>query len=412
MDHKSIDDFVNLADPNAPLRFERVPFSFPLVICYSGGTAKEPKCIVHRRGLILTLKKVSVLHQSLGPGDVVMQYSNTTWIMFQIMMGHLPTGATCICYDGSPLYPDVRRLIRIFERFGVTYFGSSPRYLMELQLATVNPKNEFDIPELRMVNTTDAPLSEEQYKWFYDTFPPSVLLSNTVGGTDTATSLLASDPSAPLFPGEIQMMALGLEIDVLDSDTGKSVRDSGEAGEMVICKPFPSQPPYFWADTNNEKYMSSYFETFPNLDVWAQSDWLSHNANTGGWIMHGRSDGVLNPSGISFGSGEIYAVVETPPFTSDIADTLCVGRRRPSDADEQVFLFIKPKPGRSATDDLRRRVRDAIRSSLSPRHVPKRIVQVDEIPVTINGKKIETTVKALISGTDARLAPLLRTQTS
>ena len=392
------------SNPNQPLIYSRVPFNHPLVICYSSGTTGPPKCIVHQHGLLLNLKKVSMLHSSIGPKDTVLQYSSTSWVMFYIMNGHLATGATTICYDGSPLWPDVRQLLRLIETHRVTYLGTSPRYLYELEKAKVRPKHEFDLGSLRMVNTTGATLSDTQYRWFYTNWPSSIHLSNSAGGTDTATSLIVADPAGPLRIGEIQTRALGQDVDVADPETGASIRDSRQPGEMVVRKQFPSMPTCFWGDKDNKIYKEAYFQRFDKVDVWAQHDWLSYNPTTGGWTMHGRSDGVLNPSGIRFGSGEIYAVVEGPQFTSEVADTLCVGRRRLQDRDEVVFLFVVMAHGRNFTNDLESRLRNAIRQALSPRHVPRFIIPVDEIPVTINGKKVEMAVKQLISGKDIKVS--------
>jgi acetoacetyl-CoA synthetase len=421
----SMQDFLSLSGRLERLSYEHVPFNYPLVICYSSGTTGPPKCIVHHHGLILNLKKVSVLHNSLGPNDVVMQFSSTSWVLFYIMNGHLATGATTICYDGSPMWPDVRQLIRILAKFKyvlhpihshttppshpplhrATYFGSSPRYLLELQKSSVSPVLEFaSLPSLRMVNTTGATLSPAQYRYFYTHFPPRVHLSNSAGSTDTATSVIAADPTSPLHVGEMQTQALGIDVDVADPESGASMRDSGMQGEMIVRKAFPSMPACFWGDTNNKLYRASYFERFANIDVWAQHDWMSFNPETGGSVMHGRSDGVLNPSGIRFGSGEIYAIVEGPAFNASIAETLCVGRRRSADPDETVFLFVRMASGHNFTPSVAEKLRCAISDGLSPRHVPRFIVEVDEIPVTINGKKVETAVKQLISGQEIKVS--------
>lgn len=256
-----------------------------------------------------------------------------------------------------------------------------------------------------MINTTGAPLSPDQYTWFARAFPPSVHLSNTAGGTDTATSILASDPSGPLHAGEMQMAALGMAADIADPVTGESIATTGEPGELVIRLPFPSMPCFLWGDdADGSLYRATYFSRFADVDVWAQHDWLSRNPRTGGFVMHGRSDGVLNPSGIRFGSGEIYAVVEGPAFNARIGETLCVGRRRPGDADETVFLFVKMLPGMVFDEGLRERVRRAIAEGLSPRHVPAFILEVPDIPVTINGKKVEIAVKQILSGKDIQVS--------
>lgn len=292
--YPTVHDFLHRASHDDDLTFTRVSFNDPLMICYSSGTTGPPKCIVHRHGLCLQTRKISTLHNSLTPTDVVMQYSSTSWVVFYIMCGHFSVGATTICYNGSPLYPDAKQLLRIVERFKVTYFGSSPRYLLEVEMSKCVPKAEFDLSSLKTVYTTGATLSPEQYRWFYRSFPPSIQICNTAGGTDTATSLIALDPDGPIHAGEMQIRALGMDVDILDPATGTSIYGSGEAGEMVIRKPFPSMPCFFWGDGDNRKYKSSYFERFDNIDVWAQHDWLSRNPHTGGFTMHGRSDGVLS----------------------------------------------------------------------------------------------------------------------
>jgi acetoacetyl-CoA synthetase len=420
-------DFLQRANQDDKLTFTRVSFNDPLMICYSSGTTGPPKCIVHRHGLCIQTRKISILHNSLTPADVVMQYSSTSWVVFYIMCGHFSVGAATICYNGSPLYPDAKQLLRIVEKFKVTYFGSSPRYLLEVEMSKCVPKEEFDLSALKTVYTTGATLSPEQYKWFYRSFPPSIQICNTAGGTDTATSLIALDPTGPIYAGEMQIRALGMDVDIVDSTTGASIYDSGEAGELIIRKPFPSMPCFFWGDEGNRKYKSSYFERFANIDVWAQHDWLSRNPRTGGFTMHGRSDGVLSksncatqspipcplakltcrlslsqdPSGIRFGSSEIYAIVESPPFNTLFSNTLCVGRRRPHDTDEAVFLFVVPASKTpTLTPALRAELRASIRANLSARHVPRFIFEVSEVPVTINGKKVEVAVKQIVSGKD------------
>jgi acetoacetyl-CoA synthetase len=293
--YPTIHDFLQRANDKDELTFTRVSFNDALMICYSSGTTGAPKCIVHRHGLCIQTRKISTLHNSLTPNDIVMQYSSTSWVVFYIMCGHFSVGAATICYNGSPMYPDVKQLLRIVEKFKVTYFGSSPRYLLEVEMSKCIPKDEFDLSALRTVYTTGATLSPEQYRWFYRSFPPSVQICNTAGGTDTATSLIALDPTGPIYAGEMQIRALGMDVDIVDSTTGASIYDSGEAGELIIRKPFPSMPCFFWGDTPaNKRYKSSYFERFANIDVWAQHDWLSRNPRTGGFTMHGRSDGVLS----------------------------------------------------------------------------------------------------------------------
>ncbi|KAL4894135.1 hypothetical protein BDV59DRAFT_192507 [Aspergillus ambiguus] len=403
-DFPTLNDFLSKASPSDDLVFTPVPFNYPLMICYSSGTTGAPKCIVHQHGMILQLKKVSAMHSCLTSNDVVMQFSSTSWIVFYGMCGQLTVGATLVLYNGSPLFPDAKQLLRICERYKVTFLGVSPRLLLEMEMSGVIPKTDFDLSSLNTVHTTGAPLSKEQYGWFYRTFPPSVQICNIAGGTETGTALITMDPCGPIHAGEMQVLGLGMDVDIADPVTGESIAHTAEPGELIVRSPFPSMPCFFWGDTNGQLYKSAYFERYENIDVWAQHDWASRNPKTGGYLIHGRSDGVLNPSGIRFGSGEVYAVLEAPPFTDYISNCLCVGRRRPGDTDEHVFVFVMMKPGHSFTQDLRDRIKTAIRNSLSPRHVPKFVLPVPDIPMTINGKRVEVAVKRVISGNDVNLS--------
>lgn len=296
----SIDDFLAKANPDDELVFERVPFNYPLTICYSSGTTGAPKCIVHQHGMIINLKKISAVHNSTTVKDVILQYSSTSWVVFHVMCGYFSCGAKTIVYNGSPMYPDAKQLLRMIEKYRATYFGTSPRYLLEVEMSRSTPKQEFDLNSLRIVYTTGATLSPAQYRWFYKSMPTHIHLCNTAGGTDTATSLVAADPTSPIYAGEMQIFGLGMDVDVAHPETGESILESGEPGELIVRKPFPSMPCFFWGDEGNKKYKESYFERFDKIDVWAQHDWLSCNPKTGGLIMHGRSDGVLSESSLEF----------------------------------------------------------------------------------------------------------------
>ncbi|PVH72081.1 acetyl-CoA synthetase-like protein [Cadophora sp. DSE1049] len=405
--YPALDVFLKLSNPEDALSFCRVPFNYPLTICYSSGTTGAPKCIVHQHGLIMQMKKVSMLHNCLTSKDVVLQYSSTSWIVFYGMCGNLSVGVTLILYNGSPLFPDAKQLLRICHKHEVTYLGLSPRLLLEMEMCAAVPKMEFNLSPLKTVHTTGAPLSHEQYMWFYRVFPPTVQICNIAGGTETGTALIAMDPSGPIYAGEMQICALGIDVDIVD-ETGKSIANTGEAGEMIVRQPFPSMPCFFWGDANGQLYKSAYFERFTTINVWAQHDWLLKNPKTGGYVMHGRSDGVLNPSGIRFGSGEIYAIIEKQPLMDYFTNSLCVGRRRPNDADEQVFLFLVMKPGVMLTKELRAQIKEAIKQGLSPRHVPKYVLAVPDIPITINGKKVEIAVKKVISGKDVKASATIQ----
>ncbi|KAI9686330.1 MAG: hypothetical protein M1822_003675 [Bathelium mastoideum] len=425
--YASIDEFVAKASSTSKLEFKRVPFNHPLFICYSSGTTGPPKCIVHQHGIILQLLKTEVLHDNLGPGDTVMQFTSTTWVVFYVLNGMLAAGATCICYDGSPMYPDIRFMPRVLEKYKCALFATSPRYLLELESSHCLPAHEFDLSALRQISTTGAPLTRDQYHFVRRAFPQNLLLANQAGSTDVATQLLSTDQDGPLFAGEMQCAGLGLALDVLDPATGRSVRNEGMPGELAITKPFPSMPCGFWGDdAERSRYRAEYFSRWAadgdaptatragagaagnrKRDVWAVADWVRWNPATRGWRMTGRSDGVLNPSGIRFGSGEIYAIVEAPPFTTThgVAEALCVGRRRAQDADEAVFLFVRMQDGRGPCGaELKAELREAIACGLSRRHVPRFVEEVLKIPVTVNGKKVEIAVKDVISGNDVRVS--------
>ncbi|KAJ5325328.1 uncharacterized protein N7506_008430 [Penicillium brevicompactum] len=383
------------ASKDDELAFKRLPFSQPLYILYTSGTTGQPKCLVHSHSVILQHKKTSVLHNSLTPNDVVFQYSSTSWVLWNIMIGHLSVGPTLILYDGSPLWPTAKGLAKIAEYHKVTYWGCSPRYLQELEMTGCIPKNEFDLSALRMVQTGGSHLGEDQYHWFYRAFPSRVHLTSVTGGTDLVTSWVGTDPAGPVYPGEIQLPMLGQDVDIADPLTGESVKHTGKHGEFVCRQPFPSMPVFFWGDQSGAKYKSTYFDKFENC--WAQHDWASYNPQTKGWQIHGRSDGVLNPQGIRFGSSDIYSITESAPFNSTISNTLCIGRRRPHDTNEVVFLFVVMQVSRQFTAQIAVELKDAIRKGLSSKHVPRFVIGVREIPMTVNGKKVETLVKQVVS---------------
>ncbi|PTD02514.1 hypothetical protein HYE67_002964 [Fusarium culmorum] len=369
-----------------PLEFQLLPFSHPAFILYSSGT-----------GVALKARTDSIIQHDIRSDDVIFQYTTTSWVMWLLNFMNLASGSSMLLYDGSPYHPRPTILLELAERTGVTVFGTSPRYLSDLRARSIEPRKQFNLDRLRVVTSTGSVLSEDLYRWFYaQGFPPKAHLISMSGGTDIAGSFVGGTPLLPVFAGEIQCKALGMAVDIYDPERveGVSVEKSGAAGELVCTQPFPSQPYEFHGPGGLEKYRSSYFERF-GTKVWCQGDFIQRLTDTGGLLILGRSDGVLNPSGVRFGSAEIYAVTET---FSDISDAICVGQRRECDNDEQVLLFVKMKPDCSFTQDLQQTLRAAIRDKYTPRHVPKYIFAVADIPYTINGKKCEINVKHIVSG--------------
>ncbi|KIW86365.1 acetoacetate-CoA ligase [Fonsecaea pedrosoi CBS 271.37] len=391
----SLDTFLKRAK-GRPLDFKRLPFAHPGFIVYSSGTTGPPKCIVHSAaGLLLQSRKDSVLHFDVQPGDNILQYTTTGWIMWGKVICGIGYGGRTVIYDGSPLKPDPLVLLRLVSTLRITHFGTSARFLTQLKDSGLKPRGMIDLSCLKCVTSTGSTLTAEVSEWFYDVgFPRHVHLVSTSGGTDIAGSLVTGNPTLPLYSGEIQCETIGMATDIADAEATNavSVKHTGQAGELVCRMPFPSQPT-FWGEKTLDRYRASYFERYGDK-IWFQGDFIQLNPKTHGFLMLGRSDGVLNPSGVRFGSAEIYEVVEKIP---GIADSLCVAQRRPHDRDEIVVLFVKMAKGHKFTPRLKSTIATAIRTARTPRHVPKYIFQVPDIPYTINGKKIEQAVKAIIS---------------
>ncbi|KIW06080.1 acetoacetate-CoA ligase [Verruconis gallopava] len=401
------DRFLALATPRK-LSFVQLPFNHPAFIVYSSGTSGSPKCIVHSAGgLLIQAKKDAILHYDIKPRDTVMQYTTTGWIMWVMVLVSLTYGGKVVLYDGSPFIPDELVLLRLVSNLKVNVFGTSAKFLTHLKTKMICPKKTLDLSHLRTVTSTGSPLTADVATWFYKHgFPKHIHLHSTCGGTDLACSLVTGVPTIPLFAGEIQGPSLGMAVDILSMDETEpvSVAFKGEAGELACLKPFPSQPVFFWGDKENVQYKSSYFEKF-GAHTWIQGDFVSMNPTTKGFTVHGRSDGVLNPSGVRFGSAEIYNVVQEFP---EVQDSLCVGQRRKDDDDEHVVLFVQLRSKENLSRTLHNKLKESIAKRLSKRHVPKFIFATPEIPYTINGKKVEILVKKIISGQPFKVSPTVQ----
>ncbi|KAJ9653031.1 hypothetical protein H2198_007737 [Neophaeococcomyces mojaviensis] len=398
------------------LIFEQCAFSDPFIIVYSSGTTGQPKCIVHSvGGVVLNGHKEGRLHRDIDHASTQLQYTTTGWIMYLGSVQALLMGARMICYDGSPFLPKATSFIKLLAQEKVTHLGTSPRYLQTLQTSNIAPKQVADLSALKVVTCTGMVLSNALFEWFYDVgFPPSAQLDNISGGTDLAGAWGTGNPILPVYVGGCQCLSLGMPVAVYDSTIepteeelrsgkpikGKPVAHEGEPGDLCGTGAFPTMPLYFFGDdTDGSKYFNSYFGKYDN--VWTHGDFIQIHPVTKQVIFLGRADGVLNPSGVRFGSSEIYSVIEKH-FHTSISDTICVGQRRPQDTDERVLLFVLMKPGHTFTKSLTNQIKARIGDELSKRHVPKFVFPTPEIPTTVNGKKVELPVKQIVCGKKIR----------
>ena len=375
--------------PGGDFSFEQVPFDHPLWILFSSGTTGLPKPIVHGHGgIILEALKTLQFHMDIHPGERAFFYTTTGWMMWNVVVSMLMTGACPVLYDGHPAYPEVDALWRIADRCGVSFFGASPSYVEIMRKAGVVPKARYALSNLRAIMPAGSPVSPDCTAWFYDNVKSDLWVATGSGGTDVCSGLVGGVPTLPVYAGEIQARQLGVAAEAFD-DNGVSVID--QVGELVITKPLPSMPVSFWGDETGERYRGAYFDMFPG--VWRHGDLIRINAR-GGCFVLGRSDATLNRHGVRIGTAEIYGALAG---IEAIADSLIVNLDLPGG---RFFmpLFVKLKSGFELDDALRRRIADALRREYSPRHVPDRIVEVAEIPYTLTGKKMEVPVRRILMG--------------
>ena len=358
---------------------------------YSSGTTGVPKCIVHSAGgtLIQHLKELQ-LHCDVQSGNAVFYFTTTGWMMWNWVVSALALGATLVLFDGSPFHPDPGVLWRIAERERLAVFGTSAKYLSALEKSGYRPAEHVRLPRLASVLSTGSPLAPSSFDFAYEHIKKDLQLSSIAGGTDIIGCFISGNPMLPVYRGELQCSALGLAVDVFD-DRGRPVR--GQKGELVCTAPFPSMPVSFWNDPGDAMYRAAYFERFPG--VWCHGDYVEMTPN-GGFIIHGRSDAILNPGGVRIGTSEIYRIVED---FEEIAEAIVVGQDW--DGDVRVVLFVRLQPGCRLDGELVERIRLSVRRDASPRHVPAKILETPDIPRTRSGKIVELAVRDVIHGREA-----------
>ncbi|HUY89045.1 MAG TPA: acetoacetate--CoA ligase [Pirellulales bacterium] len=376
----------------AELQREVLPCFEPRPILYSSGTTGPPKCIVHSAGGILIQHlKEHVLHTDLKPSDRLFYFTTCGWMMWNWLLSGLAVGATIVLYDGSPLSPTPNILFDMIDREQITIFGTSPRYLSAVEKAGLAPRETHDLASLRAILSTGAPLNCENFDYVYGGIKAGVRLSSISGGTDLCACFATGNATAPVYRGELQCRALGMNVRVYDDD-GRPI--TGQKGELVCASPFPSMPLGFWNDRDGSKYRQTYFERFRG--VWYHGDWAEITEHDG-MRIYGRSDAVLNPGGVRIGTAEIYRQVEQLP---EVVESVVIGQQWQGDV--RVVLFVKLREGLTLDERLAARIEKQIRSNATPRHVPAKIVQVADIPHTRSGKIVELAVREVVHGRPVR----------
>ncbi len=373
---------------NADLTFTRLPFNSPLYIMYSSGTTGVPKCIVHSIGgtLVQHLKE-HLLHTDVKPADKVFYFTTCGWMMWNWLVSTLSTGATLMLYDGSPFYPDANILFDYIDQEGITVFGTSAKYIDVLNNDSVEINKIHSLASLRTLLSTGSVLSPESYDYVYQHIKAELCLSSISGGTDIISCFALGCPTLPVRRGELQCKGLGLSVEVW-GDKGEAVVN--QKGELVCTQTFPCMPIYFWNDPDKKKYREAYFETYKN--IWCHGDYVMETEQ-GGLVFYGRSDTVLNPGGVRIGTAEIYRQVEK---LTEVQESIVIGQQWQDDV--RVVLFVKLVDGKNLDEELVNKIKLQVRINTTPRHVPAKVLQVQDIPRTKSGKIVELAVRNVVHG--------------
>ncbi|WP_061243866.1 acetoacetate--CoA ligase [Leptospira interrogans] len=370
------------ASPN----FYQTNFDHPVYIMYSSGTTGLPKCMVQGVGVFLNHWKELALHCDLKPGERIFYYTTCGWMMWNWLVSSLSIGATLVLFDGNPFFPTQEILFQIASEEKINVFGVGAKYILTLEKSKFQPK-DFDLSTIRTVLSTGSPLTTSGFRYVYQYWKKDLQLSSISGGTDLNGCFALGNPILPVYEGEIQCRGLGMDVEIWN-ESAKSVIE--QKGELVCKQPFPSMPLYFWKDPEGKKYKSAYFESYPS--VWCHGD-FAELKKSGGLVVYGRSDATLNPGGVRIGTSDIYGLIET--FT-EIADSVIIGQDWKEDV--RIVLFLKMIPGKKLEDSLVQTLKREIKEKISPKHVPSKILEVADIPYTINMKKVEIAVKKTIQG--------------